>query len=144
MTLVICTEFDDLILQDYDSRGANAFFGLRIKFDETCFPDQKWMDFGGVVLGWWMFQYVRLRNDEVDVSFSFMDGPFRLNLSRSNDDVTFTLPSGEVVGKALMPEIEESLRSAGRRVIDHLSRRNVDEAGCKSLSLGIARMDGSG
>jgi hypothetical protein len=51
------------------------------------FPDTRWPDFIVVVLGWWIRQFLELREARTDhLEFLFMDGPYSMFAEPTGDD----------------------------------------------------------
>lgn len=52
------------------------------------FPEKNWNDFVVVVLSWWTNSLANLLlNDENETNFYFMDGPYRVFVAKSSDNM---------------------------------------------------------
>jgi hypothetical protein len=58
---------------------------LHFSFGDNHFPGLGWSDFVLVILGWWI---AALRSNDRNILLEFMDGPYRLRVTRSDDAAT--------------------------------------------------------
>lgn len=75
-------EFDDDLLRKYVDRGSNPLFAIYWSQAGVAYPEQHWLDFGLVVLSWWLVAAKSLLEGESEAEFSFMDGPYSLHVRR--------------------------------------------------------------
>ena len=55
-----------------------------LEFNGNCFPEHAWNDLVIVVMGWWLAALLRLQRQESQrETIDFMDGPYRLEISRT-------------------------------------------------------------
>ena len=74
--------FDDDLIRKYVKRGSRPLFGIYWTQDQIAFPEEKWLDFGSVVLGWWLVAAKSLLEGATEAELSFMDGPFQMQVRR--------------------------------------------------------------
>jgi hypothetical protein len=58
---------------------------IHFSFGQTHFPGQNWSDFVVVILGWWVGA---LKSNDRDITLQFMDGPYQITITRSDDAAT--------------------------------------------------------
>jgi len=65
-------------------RGGLATADIWMEVDGISFPKVQWNDFAIVIMGWWCVGLIRLlRNESAREIFDFMDGPYSVELSRT-------------------------------------------------------------
>jgi hypothetical protein len=135
--------FDDDILFDRERRGSSAFFYIEVLLNGRSFPSPGWMDFGDVILGWWIMACVQLFEGERETTFSFMDGPFRLRLVKQPDDreLIYYTQDEDLLGVTSIDSAARAVRDAACRVIEHFAALGVQETGQKNLSIGVEKLD---
>jgi hypothetical protein len=69
------------------SRRGAIFGEIFITLNAHNFPDGRWNDFIVVVLGWWCEQCANLLRGRLQAELWFMDGPFFVQLQRTEDEV---------------------------------------------------------
>src|SRR5437588_5592384 len=111
--------FDDALLLRYDRRGASASFGICWEHEGTWYPSPNWIDFGAVILDWWMIAARNLMQGERRQELYFMDGPFRLILTLLKDGTTVvcTDPKESLHWIFTLNELITQLRNASMEVV---------------------------
>ena len=74
--------FDDDLIRKYVKRGSHPVFSIYWTQDQIAYPEERWLDFGSVVLSWWLVAAKSLLEGATEAEFSFMDGPFQLQSRR--------------------------------------------------------------
>ena len=75
-------EFDADLIRKYVNRGASPIFTIYWAQDQIAYPEDQWLDFGSVVLSWWLVAAKSLLTGASEAEFAFMDGPFQLQAQR--------------------------------------------------------------
>lgn len=118
--------FDDAILQRYYGRGSRVLFELPWHHQGEIYPEKQWLDFGSVVLCWWTNAAGALLTGASPVSFSFMDGPYRLAASlRANAKVRVTAEEGTIDWELDLEELCREVLRATRQAAQELHRRGI-------------------
>ncbi len=78
-------EFEEDLMRQYNERGANPVFVIYWTHNGTAYPEEGWIDFGSVVLSWWLVAAASLLNGSRMEEFLFMDGPYQLDVRAIND-----------------------------------------------------------
>jgi len=71
-------DFDDDLVKRYMERGRSPVFTIYWTQDQVAYPEDGWMDFGSVILSWWLVAAKSLLGGMAEADLPFMDGPFRL------------------------------------------------------------------
>ncbi|MCY6493942.1 hypothetical protein [Leptolyngbya sp. GGD] len=95
--------------------------------DGISYPEQGWVDFGYVILGWWVSNIIRISMGEEQGNFSFMDGPFSLNFQYQKDNRVFYLTSEDnlVNWSVSLKEVIDALLLFSRSLQVELSNANA-------------------
>lgn len=73
-------DFDDDLIKKYVERGRSPIFSIYWTQDQVAYPEKQWLDFGSVILSWWLVAAKSLLDGATEADFLFMDGPFRLHV----------------------------------------------------------------
>lgn len=76
MKINISFENQDLLRLDDDSR--DAVFPINWEHNGIYYPDQVWPDFGVIIIGLWIGTIIELLEENQELIFTFMDGPYYL------------------------------------------------------------------
>ena len=79
--------FDDSLIKKYVERGSSPLFTIYWTHEGMAYPEDQWMDFGSVILSWWLVAARSLLESAAKADFLFMDGPYCLEIRRVNDRV---------------------------------------------------------
>lgn len=74
--------FDDGSIKKYVGRGRSPIFTIYWTQDGVAYPEEQWLDFGSVLLSWWLVAAKSLLDGATEAELPFMDGPFRLKVRR--------------------------------------------------------------
>lgn len=94
---------------------------IYLQSGDLAFPEVTWNDFPAVLLGWWLDALGRLIAGERSQSLRFMDGPYRVDLSLSEQQVVtvrFILEAEEQVLGETHVDAASLLGSASRAARD--------------------------
>lgn len=95
--------------------------------DDESYPDDYWLDFGSIVLGWWIVSATKLLSGEGYQQFPFMDGPFGLTVRHSGDLLYIT---GKQLEKEWMVPLHTFITEiiqASETVIEKLTSLNISD-----------------
>lgn len=97
--------FDEEMMRRYDSRGSELLFNICWVHEKLAYPSEDWLDFGGVIMGWWLVAAVNLLKGEPTERFVFMDGPYAfdakwldinsLTITFCNSEHHWTVPANQ-------------------------------------------------
>ena len=133
--------FNDELLQRYAARQAPLLFSISIADANSHYPEEAWMDFGCVILGWWITACLNLINGSKEETMRFMDGPYALiALVRAS---TLTLrssegPAFEVV--TTLADFQRVLGAAANRVLRHVVRLGLRGDDVVELEVGLRKL----
>ena len=86
----LCVDFDDALIERYVRRGGNPLFTIYWKQGGAAYPEEQWLDFGSVIIGWWLIAAKSLLDGAEEAEFPFMDGPYRMKAHRLGNMVHFS------------------------------------------------------
>lgn len=117
-------KFDDELLKEYEARNSSPFFGICLQHDGQFYPSEDWMDFGSVILAWWMAAQFHLLGSGRCQKFLFMDGPYEVKVRHRRSSKMMELrPQGwDVVWKIPPYELTEVILSAAETVVEKLAQ----------------------
>lgn len=73
-------DFDDELMYRYHRRGASPLLTIYWTLGQEAYPQEGWVDFGTVVLGWWLVAGCSLLAGSRKEVLPFMDGPYQLSV----------------------------------------------------------------
>ncbi len=74
----LCVNFDDELMKRYTERQSSPLFTIYWTHEGAAYPEEQWLDFGSVLLSWWLMAAKSLLEGAAEADLSFMDGPFSL------------------------------------------------------------------
>jgi hypothetical protein len=78
--------------ESLERRPSGTILGrIFVSYNHVAFPDQDWSDFPVVILGWWLRQLGALAAGESRAEFKFMDGPYRFDITATNNSWVVSL-----------------------------------------------------
>ncbi|MCB0036461.1 MAG: hypothetical protein KDE51_20655 [Anaerolineales bacterium] len=121
---------DDARLQKHNKLSKPLVFGIAWRFDDTFYPDENWMDFGIVILGWWFHAAVNLAKGEKELTLPFMDGPYRVRVTVNNNEKNLTIaPDGTNIRESIsFKNFCIELIDATNKIIEKLCELKIDES----------------
>jgi hypothetical protein len=133
--------FDDEILGRYGSRGSSLLFQIAFENDGIQFPHEGWVDFGCVVLGWWMTAIFRLAEGSHEEELCFMDGPYTLMAYRRDSELMLRASEGPAFeAKTSLAELRKEVSAAANAVLRHVSRLGLSGPDVGALQTGLSRL----
>jgi len=120
-------QFDGSLLSEYEKRGSSKLFGIWWTFGRTAYPEEGWLDFGAVILGWWIVALMKLLAGEPRVELLFMDGPFALSVQRqpNGKEVLVTTKDGEASGIYRYSDLAQAVLRAANATCREFLAANV-------------------
>jgi hypothetical protein len=132
--------FDEELLAKYKKRGAPPLFGIAWKCEGVFYPSDDWLDFGAVILSWWLVSAHRLLKGKDEDEFVFMDGPYSIKIKycRQADFVQLN-PSGlDMTWEVPFYQLAQELIRAANQVCRELIRTGAGARERTALEKGIA------
>lgn len=135
----ILLDFDEQLLKKYEHRGASLIFNITWEHDGVYYPSKNWIDFGVVVIGWWIGVINQLGQESNKSEFLFMDGPYSIEIKFDKKQGVVTLvPKGlDVVWIVSFSQLVGELISAAKRIYEEFNRIGVGKTDQISLQKGI-------
>jgi hypothetical protein len=133
------------ILSEYEDRGSSSFFTIFWQHTQESYPTDSWMDFGAILLGWWIVATLKLLRGERHQDLVFMDGPYRLSLELGDDGstITCTAPNSTIRWITSLDELANEVRSSALAVIRQLEQFGIDQKERRALQIGLAQLQKS-
>lgn len=134
--------FDRTKLQQRAERGSPLVFEIAWEHNSVIYPAPGWVDFGSVILAWWMRAAVELFEGAHHTDFLFMDGPYGFQAQYQEASGLVLLKPRNQFWEWVVPldTIAQELVKAGNRIIRELYEVNLGEEDRRSLEDGIARI----
>ncbi len=131
-------DFDDDLMRKYHGRGASPLFAIYWTDGAQAYPEEGWLDFGSVVLSWWLVATQQLLAGTSAVEFMFMDGPFELNVLPINNLARVTSIESDISWKMPTTTFVREILQAAERTANKLAELEIpDETG---LAVGISKV----
>lgn len=135
MTLQI--GFDEELMRQYAARGASPIFDIHWSCDGETYPSHDWIDFGAVILGWWIVAGERLLRGSKEERFLFMDGPYELRARRQDSSLQISATYQPLLWTVPLQELMVELIRAADTVSQELLRLGIAEQDRRSLDYGV-------
>lgn len=108
----IKVQFDNQHFTSLTENRNNLLFYIYWEHNSVCYPSDNWLDFGYIILGWWVTNIIKLQEGADEGKFSFMDGPYSIGiklyreigiveLSPEKIDIVWKVSFVEVIQKIL-------------------------------------------
>lgn len=124
--------FDDDLVEKYRSRSPRILTGIYIEHEDTCYPGSDWVDFGAIVLGWWLHSVTELLKGNDGQDICFMDGPFFLRANIKDDMLCLKSDDDKVVWEVNKTEFAKELMRASNQMA-----KKLNEYGFKEMSMNL-------
>ncbi len=131
----LCVDFDDALIEKYARRGSNPLFTIYWKQGDAAYPEEQWLDFGSVIIGWWLVAAKLLLEGAIQAEFPFMDGPYRLKAHRTDNMVHFSADKEAWVWRTPIDTFVTELLDAADKVQQKLVDLGISDQ--ESLQAGI-------
>jgi hypothetical protein len=141
MTMKLHVDFEDALIKKYAERGQSPIFTIYWTEGEAAYPAERWLDFGSVVLSWWLVAAKSLLEGATEAEFSFMDGPYCLRASRIVDLLYFSVDDQSWQGRIPVEVFAAELVKAARQVQNKLAKLNISDK--EGLHVGIQHLQSS-
>lgn len=124
----IVVKFDDTLMRRYVDRGAPPLLGIWFEEGGESYPEEGWLDFGAVILLWWVSAILRLFGGSREEDLVFMDGPFRVRVRRDRaSDAVALVPEGvSFTWRATLGDLARALICAIETAADEMARLQID------------------
>ena len=139
----LVTTFDDVLLAQYSERESPPVFTI---YWENCgeyYPEKNWIDFGGVILGWWLVACRHLKKNS-SCDLMFMDGPYRMKAFNSSNETFIrcrNLGGTDYQWVTSYETLASEIRKTANHVSRHLQALSLYPEICSSLDDGIANLN---
>lgn len=107
----------------------NFQFEIYWEHDGLFYPMEHWVDFGCILVGWWVSTVIKLLRGNSEGSFAFMDGPYSLLAKLDQNTQTLSLqPRGmNITWEMNFTELLVALSQAVSLIHEKLIEREVSE-----------------
>ena len=131
-------DFDEQIMRRYYDRGAPLLFYIHWIHGHIAYPSKDWMDFGVVIVDWWLAAAKRLLEGATEEELPFMDGPYRMFLRREAN--MLRVLTKDAPGDWTVPteEFIDELMGAAATIGVELARLGISQDDQKGLQKGTA------
>lgn len=136
----LCTRFDDELIQEYVARDAKPIFTIYWEHEGRAYPADDWIDFGTVILDWWLIHAESLIRDGTPARLDFMDGPYCLHITRFGQVLRIEAEIHEFVWECTLQEFIKSMRTATWSVIRRLDDLGLEEHDRYWLEHGLRKL----
>ncbi len=123
----LCVDFDDALIEKCVRRGSNPLFTIYWKRGEAAYPEEQWLDFGSVIIGWWLVAAKSLLEGAVEAELLFMDGPYRVKARRVGTMVHFSADKETWVWRTPIDTFVSELLNAAEKVQQKLVGLGVSD-----------------
>lgn len=140
----LCVDFDDALIEKYVRRGSNPLFTIYWKQGEAAYPEEQWLDFGSVIIGWWLVAAKSLVEGAAEAEFPFMDGPYRVKAGRFGNMVHFSADKEAWVWRTSIDILVSELLNAAEKVQQKLTSLGASDqeslrSGTRSLRTAMSK-----
>jgi hypothetical protein len=125
----IIVKLDDSDFVAKDDVRKNLLFPILWEHAGDVYPRKDWIDFGCIIIGWWVTTVVKFLRGHDEGSFSFMDGPYALlaKFDRQTRIVTLHLQGTDKTWYVNIIEIMEALSQNIDIVYEKFEQEGVGE-----------------
>lgn len=139
----IVLNFDKSRLLEYHKRGSPVVFGISWEHQGIYYPSSNWIDFGGVILAWWLGVIWQMQKGNHEGTFQFMDGPYSIKAKHYlGEGIVELFPSGvNFIWKVSFNQIMEEVSEAANRVCQELKELGIGAETQNSLEKAILLLE---
>ena len=131
-------DFDNaLVLKHYN--GSPHFFTIYWTSGQDAYPEEAWMDFGEVVLSWWLVTARQLVDGAQGGDLFFMDGPFRLRLSAVGDKITVSAADLDRPWRVTLDDLVLELLTGAKCIQSRLEEQGLADK--EGLQAGVIQLE---
>lgn len=74
--------------EELKNKGGSTIIDIRTVINDKPHPSEEWSDFGFIIIGWWINNYVKLIKSKDQTYFNnFMDGPYGFSTTIENNNI---------------------------------------------------------
>lgn len=130
--------FDDELMCRYHRRGASPLFTIYWTHGQEAYPEEGWVDFGSVVLGWWLVAAKSLLSGSGQESLLFMDGPYELSVRPVGNLFHISMTGRSEAWKVDQTSFIHELLSAASQATTRLHELGIPDS--EGLQIGIREL----
>ncbi len=130
--------FDDDLIRKYVEREADPFFGICWLHNGIAYPEAEWLDFGSVILGWWLMTATSLVRGSLEEEFLFMDGPYALSVRSRNNLYHISMEGRSESWTVERTSFMNELLSAANQTVAKLNELQIPDK--EGLQIGIREL----
>ena len=114
-------------------------FKIYFYLDGVCYPDDEWIDNGAIIVGWWLYSLYLLKKGSQEEDFVFMEGPYRLKVSRVSDTEYFKVSTGDLrkTIEVSLTDLSLAITNCAKKIIEIFLRYGIAEPACMALEKGV-------
>lgn len=130
--------FDDDLIRKYVQREADPFFGIYWLHNGIAYPEEGWLDFGSVILDWWLIAATSLLHGALEEEFLFMDGPYALSVRSLDNQCHISMQGRSELWKVECASFMNELLSAANQTVAKLNELQIPDK--EGLQIGIREL----
>lgn len=141
----IVLRFDPAEMVRRAQRGTPLVFGIALEHEGGFFPSEDWVDFGAVLLAWWLAAGARLSASGGTEELQFMDGPYSVRVERpaGTDTVRLSAAAAALEWQLPFADFIGALTQAAEEVRRELARLDIAPEDQASLEYGLRCLGGA-
>ncbi len=133
--------FDEETLRRYEGRNSPLLFSIVLEDDGQVFPEDGWLDFGCVILGWWIGAVLRMSAGTSEEELAFMDGPFTLIATRTEERLNIRSSEGDpFLAATTLSSFSSAVRQAANEALRHMSEAGVSGDDVRALDIALREL----
>lgn len=131
-------DFDEELMSRYHRRGASPFFTIYWTHSQEAYPNEDWLDFGSVIIGWWLIAATSLLHGALEEEFLFMDGPYALAVRPFGNQYHISMQGRSELWKVERTSFMNELLSAANQTVAKLNELQIPDK--EGLQIGIREL----
>lgn len=132
-------DFDDDLIKKYVKRGSSPIFTIYWIQDQVAYPENQWLDFGSVILSWWLVAAKSLLEGATEAELPFMDGPYCLEVRRFGNQLYVSANDQSWQWRTPIENFVEELLRATREVLRKFDELSVSDK--EGLQAGVQHLN---